>query len=66
MRRYFFRLFCGFIVILSLVSITFGWSVDRSQVLTSLTWHILEEWHYSPGNSMTSFHRMLLPYTLRA
>ncbi len=48
MRRYFFRLFCGFIVILSLVSITFGWSVDRSQVLTSLTWHILEEWHYSP------------------
>ena len=48
MRRYFFKAFCGFIVILSLVSITFGWSVDRAQVLTSLTWHILEEWHYSP------------------
>lgn len=48
MRRYFFKLFCGLIVIVSLVSITFGWSVDRSQVLTNLTWHILQEWHYSP------------------
>ncbi|HHU82739.1 MAG TPA: carboxy terminal-processing peptidase [Firmicutes bacterium] len=48
MRRYFFRLFCGLIVILSLASITFGWAVNRSQVLTSLTWRILQEWHYSP------------------
>lgn len=48
MRRYFFRVLSSFIIIISLVSITFGWSVDRSQVLTGLTWSILQEWHYRP------------------
>lgn len=48
MRRYFFRLFFSLVIILTLVSVSFGWSVDRSRAVTSLTWSILEEWHYRP------------------
>jgi carboxyl-terminal processing protease len=39
----------GFFLIIILLTVTpAGWSLDRYQLLTGLSWSILKEWHYQP------------------
>lgn len=39
----------GFFLLLFLVTVApAGWSLDRYQLLTGLSWRLLEEWHYRP------------------
>lgn len=48
MRKHLWKLIGLFLIIFLLTVSPTGWSLDRYQLLTGLSWSILEEWHYQP------------------